>query len=56
MQLAVNNGGTVSAEHGIGKIKKNQLLRMYGPDAINQMRRVKDSLDPDWIFNPGNMF
>ena len=49
-------GGLPSAEHGIGKIKKNQLLRMYGPDAINQMRRVKDSLDPDWIFNPGNMF
>ena len=53
---AVEFGGSVSAEHGIGKIKHEYLEIMYGKENIDQMRKVKNSLDPDHIFNSGNIF
>ncbi|MHA1303994.1 MAG: FAD-binding oxidoreductase [Candidatus Heimdallarchaeaceae archaeon] len=53
---AVEYGGSVSAEHGIGKIKHEYLEIMYGKEGIDQMRAVKLALDPDCIFNPGNIF
>ena len=56
MTIAVENGGTVSAEHGIGKIKKRYLHQMYGTEGIAAMRAVKAALDPDGVFNPGNLF
>ncbi len=49
-------GGTVSAEHGIGKIKRDALARMFGPDAIARMVAVKRALDPRLILGPGNLF
>ncbi|MFM8178213.1 MAG: FAD-binding oxidoreductase [Candidatus Kapaibacterium sp.] len=49
-------GGTVSAEHGIGKLKKRYLHALYGDDGIAQMRAVKRTLDPQGILSPGNMF
>jgi len=52
---AVELGGTVSAEHGIGKLKRPFLRVMYGDEGLAQMARVKESLDPRWILNPGNM-
>jgi D-lactate dehydrogenase (cytochrome) len=56
MSLAVENGGTVSAEHGIGKIKKKYLQKMYGREAVEAMRAVKTAFDPAGILNPGNLF
>ena len=53
---AVEFGGSVSAEHGIGKIKHEYLLVMYGEDGVNQMKKVKKALDPLNLFNRGNMF
>ncbi len=55
-QKAVEFGGSVSAEHGIGKIKAEYLLVMYGEEGVNQMRAVKMALDPQILFNKGNMF
>jgi len=49
-------GGTVSAEHGIGKLKTAQLLAMYGEDAVAEMRALKRCFDPLGLLNPGNMF
>ncbi|MEI6565024.1 MAG: FAD-linked oxidase C-terminal domain-containing protein, partial [bacterium] len=49
-------GGTVSAEHGVGKFKVALLREMYGAEGIRQMRAVKRSLDPAGILNPGNLF
>ena len=53
---AVSLGGTVSAEHGIGKIKHQYLEIMYGKEGIRQMAEVKKVLDPKGILNRGNIF
>jgi D-lactate dehydrogenase (cytochrome) len=55
MKMAADAGGTISAEHGIGKIKKKYLPLMYSKEALVQMRAVKNAFDPEWIFNPGNL-
>ncbi|NWF96080.1 MAG: FAD-binding oxidoreductase [Candidatus Thorarchaeota archaeon] len=52
---AVELGGTVAAEHGIGKLKRPFLEMMYGPEGIAQIQRVKRVIDPLWLLNPGNM-
>jgi D-lactate dehydrogenase (cytochrome) len=49
-------GGTVSAEHGIGKIKVSFLEKMYGKAGIDEMRAVKRVFDPENRLNPGNLF
>jgi len=55
-QKAVELGGTVSAEHGIGKSKREYLLMMYGEEAINEMIALKKVLDPKMILGSGNLF
>ena len=52
---AVELGGTVSAEHGIGKLKRTFLHIMYGESGLIEIAKVKQTLDPEWIINPGNM-
>ncbi|MFW9846825.1 MAG: FAD-binding oxidoreductase [Candidatus Thorarchaeota archaeon] len=52
---AVELGGTVAAEHGIGKLKRAFLEAMYGESGIKEMQAVKKSLDPKWLLNRGNM-
>jgi len=49
-------GGTVSAEHGIGKVRIPYLEMMVGKEGLRQMARVKQALDPNGILNPGNIF
>jgi len=49
-------GGTVSAEHGIGKLKKSLLRQMYGEEGIREMMRVKQAFDPADLLNRGNLF
>ncbi|MFW6254679.1 MAG: FAD-binding oxidoreductase [Chitinivibrionales bacterium] len=56
MSIAVDAGGTISAEHGIGKIKAGYLERMYGEDGIRSMKEVKKALDPGWRLNRGTLF
>jgi D-lactate dehydrogenase (cytochrome) len=53
---AVKLGGTVSAEHGIGKLKTEYLLEMYGEESIKKMSAVKKVLDPNFILGKGNIF
>ena len=49
-------GGSVSAEHGIGRIKRPFLRIQYGPEMIDAMRAVKRALDPRGLLNPGVIF
>ena len=52
----VEMGGTVSAEHGIGKLKTDMLLLLYGEKGIAQMRDVKAVFDPHFLLNQGTLF
>lgn len=53
---AVRLGGTVSAEHGLGKRKRDLLGLMYTEEEIGRMQRVKSRLDPEWRLSPGTLF
>jgi len=53
---AVQLGGTVSAEHGLGKRKAHLLALQYSSEQIESMRAVKRRLDPQWLLNRGNLF
>ncbi|MBM6786585.1 FAD-binding oxidoreductase [Collinsella tanakaei] len=49
-------GGAVSAEHGVGKLKRDFLVAMYGEDHVREMARVKLALDPFCQLGRGNLF
>lgn len=53
---AIMLGGTVSAEHGIGKLKLKYLSAMMGERYLNEMADVKRAFDPNGILNRGNIF
>ena len=48
-------GGSISAEHGIGQLKRDELLATAPPVATDLMRRIKASFDPAGIMNPGKL-
>lgn len=48
-------GGSISAEHGIGQMKRDELARLGDPVALAMMRSVKQALDPKGILNPGKL-
>lgn len=54
-ERALALGGTVSAEHGIGKTRIPYLRMMVGEEGLRRMRRVKQALDPNGILSPGNI-
>ena len=53
MDLAVGLGGTITGEHGVGRLKRPWLEGQIGPEAMELNRRIKAALDPDNILNPG---
>ncbi|HEV7207063.1 MAG TPA: FAD-linked oxidase C-terminal domain-containing protein [Jatrophihabitans sp.] len=53
MDLALSLGGTITGEHGVGRLKAPWLPDQLGPDVMALTRRIKDALDPDGILNPG---
>ncbi|MDX1400674.1 MAG: FAD-binding oxidoreductase [Kiloniellales bacterium] len=54
--IALSLGGSISAEHGIGIVKKTELARVKDPLEIDLMRKIKKALDPEGLFNPGKIF
>ncbi|MEQ9448382.1 MAG: FAD-linked oxidase C-terminal domain-containing protein [Rhodospirillaceae bacterium] len=48
-------GGSISAEHGIGQMKRDELVATAPPVATDLMRRVRSALDPAGIMNPGKL-
>jgi D-lactate dehydrogenase (cytochrome) len=56
VEKALALGGTISAEHGVGKLKTSYLVKLYGEEAIAAMRQMKMTLDPDGMLGAGTMF
>jgi FAD/FMN-containing dehydrogenase len=56
LQHVVSLGGTVSAEHGIGKVKRQWLALQLSAEQMAVMRAMKHALDPAGILSPGNVF
>ncbi|WP_369024978.1 FAD-binding oxidoreductase [Qipengyuania sp. RANM35] len=48
-------GGSISAEHGIGQMKRDELGRLGNPVALAMMRTIKNALDPQGLLNPGKL-
>jgi len=48
-------GGSIAAEHGVGLIKRDELIRYTSPVALDLMRRIKTALDPHGLLNPGKV-
>jgi FAD/FMN-containing dehydrogenase len=55
-RYAVALGGTVSAEHGLGKRKRGLLELQYTGDQIEAMKQIKRRLDPQWLLGQGTLF
>jgi FAD/FMN-containing dehydrogenase len=54
-QLVTDWGGSISAEHGIGQLKRDALGELGDPAALAMMRAVKHALDPAGLLNPGKL-
>ncbi len=53
--IAINLRGSISAEHGIGQLKRKELAHYKSPVALDVMRNLKGALDPKGIMNPGKV-
>ncbi|MGQ4615396.1 FAD-linked oxidase C-terminal domain-containing protein [Nocardia sp. R7R-8] len=53
---ALELGGTITGEHGVGVLKRQWLAREVGPQALQVQRAVRQALDPRGLFNPGKVF
>ena len=53
---ALNLGGTITGEHGVGVAKKKFLPGAIGANSLGLMRQLKRTLDPDNLLNPGKIF
>jgi glycolate oxidase len=52
---AIELGGTITGEHGIGMVKLRYLERQLGADHMALLRRIKAGFDPNGILNPGKL-
>jgi len=56
VRRAVSLGGTISAEHGIGKLKRDYLRFLYGEEHLREMAALKRAFDPACVLGRGNIF
>jgi len=54
-EVVLDLGGSISAEHGIGVMKRAELAQVKGEVAMDLMRRIKAAFDPRGILNPGKV-
>ena len=53
MDAAIELGGTITGEHGVGRLKKAWLPGQVGPDVMAMTAAIKKALDPEGLLNPG---
>ncbi|WP_240617304.1 FAD-binding oxidoreductase [Nocardioides speluncae] len=53
LELALSLGGTITGEHGVGRLKQEWLARELGPVGVRTHHAIKAALDPAGLFNPG---
>ncbi len=56
LRAAIDAGGTLSGEHGIGLEKNHFMSWVFAPDDLDAMRRARSAFDPDGSMNPGKIF
>jgi glycolate oxidase len=56
LQAAIDLGGTITGEHGVGLAKRAFLAREQSPEVIALQRRLKKAFDPHDLLNPGKIF
>jgi D-lactate dehydrogenase (cytochrome) len=56
LKYAASVGGTLSAEHGVGKLKREYLRLFYSYEQLREMAALKLALDPTGILGRGNIF
>jgi len=56
LKYAASVGGTLSAEHGVGKLKREYLKLFYTEEQLREMAAIKKAFDPNGILGRGNMF
>lgn len=55
-EAAIELGGTITGEHGVGMVKAPYLEWKTGPAGIALMKGIKQAFDPRGLLNPGKMF
>ena len=55
LQAAIDLGGTITGEHGVGLAKRKFLAKEQSPELIELQRRVKKAFDPENLLNPGKI-
>jgi D-lactate dehydrogenase (cytochrome) len=55
LKYAAAHGGTLSAEHGVGKLKRDYLKYFYSDEQLQEMVALKRVFDPNFILSPGNL-
>ena len=53
--LVAELGGSISAEHGLGQLKRDEIARYKSPVEIDLMHSIKHALDPMGLMNPGKV-
>lgn len=56
VEAAIEFGGSITGEHGVGLLKKEHLPRQAGIPALEVMMRFREAMDPNHVLNPGKMF
>jgi glycolate oxidase len=56
LDLCIENGGSITGEHGVGVDKMKYLPKMFGADDLDTMQMVRCAFDPDGLCNPGKVF
>ena len=56
LKVAIDAGGALSGEHGIGLEKNHFMFWVYGPEDLEAMQRARGAFDPDGVMNPGKVF